>query len=160
MLHESWEWFNERFPQLDVPDPEEVGMEHRRLKATAVRYFLESVKLKPNEIYVEVSFSRMKPDVYDAHNNIVYDAKTSRGRTPSEEIYDLTKYYGLYPKEIRAVMRPLPLILDIESVVNRLKALPRMGVYVPMLDDGFRLVGLDELFRIMDEKYNGFLSYK
>lgn len=57
-------------------------------------------------------------------------------------------------------MRPLPLILDIESVVNRLKALPRMGVYVPMLDDGFRLVGLDELFRIMDEKYNGFLSYK
>ena len=56
-------------------------------------------------------------------------------------------------------MGPLSLMLDARRIINRLKALPNMGAYVPMLDEGFKLVGLDELFKIMDEKYNEFFSY-
>jgi hypothetical protein len=159
MLQEAMDWLNESFPNLDVPDPEE-GMEHRRLKAYTARFLIESLKLDPrNEISVEQTYGKMRPDIYDVSNNIIYDAKTSHGMLPDDEIQELAKYYELFPKEIRAVMRPLPLMLDARRIINRLKALPNMGAYVPMLDEGFKLVGLDELFKIMDEKYNEFFSY-
>ncbi|MDS0257523.1 hypothetical protein ApAK_07575 [Thermoplasmatales archaeon AK] len=158
MLHEAMDWLNEGFPNLDVPDPEE-GMEHRRLKAYIARFLIESLKLDPrNEIAVEQTYGKMRPDIYDVSNNIIYDAKTSHGKLPDDEIQELANYYELSPKEIRAVMRPLPLLLDAKRVVNRLKALSNMGAYVPMLDDGFKLIGLDKLFKLIDEKYTEFLS--
>ncbi|WP_148692753.1 hypothetical protein [Acidianus manzaensis] len=148
ILNESWKWLHqEKYIKLDVPsnqDPDEnESLLHRKLKAVTIRHLIENRKIKPESIKVEQIMEKtdLRPDIYVTDTNEIYDAKTSYGKLPVDELYELEKYHHTSenspaqnpPSNIFAVMRPLPALLDFKAIKARIKSYKEEGINLSVL---------------------------
>ncbi|WP_338598662.1 hypothetical protein V6M85_08230 [Sulfolobus tengchongensis] len=173
ILNESWKWLQEKYIKLDVPsnqDPDEnESLLHRKLKAVTIRDLIENRNIPPNLIKVEeeidenvmtdpYSIKGLRPDIYVYTTREIYDAKTSYGKLPSDELYELQKKYSKVSSNIFAVMRPLPALLNFKAIKARIKSAKEesinLSVLIPVKEnDKVELIDLFALIKKGKEYY-------
>ncbi|ARM76961.1 hypothetical protein [Acidianus manzaensis] len=136
ILEKSWKWLREKYSYLDIPSNEESEESdtHRQLKAVTIKHLVENKKIDPNSIQVEEERGGgLIPDIYVSTTNEIYDAKTSYGKLPADELYELQKKYSTISPNIFAVMRPLPGLLDFKAIRGKIKSAKEKGINLSVL---------------------------
>jgi len=160
ILDESTRWLLANHVDLFRPSQGKVDSSesttHEGLKAVIIRHLIENENVKPEDIRVEEELQNgLIPDV--RVGNVVYDAKTSFSVSPVLELYDLVNKYGAR-YEIVGVFRPLPILLQLGAIVNKLisdrKRGVRVNVMIPVKEnEKVRLIKLEEFLKKGVEHY-------
>ncbi len=154
ILSESRKWLKNSYPWWDVESVGEKESEyHKEMKAVAIRYLIQQRGVKPENIHVETRIEGVVPDIYVSDSNIVIDAKTSIEKEPGDEIIDAynkykrIKYENITNEvtEVWVVLRPLPLLLDIDKVVGLYNLFEKLKIMIPAkCGKDYKLLPLEE----------------